>query len=189
MTRASPPLVVTALITLITLIAMIVLYVMGRDLICACGTVKLWGGNAPLTESSKHLLDWYSPSHLLHGFLFFGLLWLVARRVPLGWRLVIATLIEACWEVLENTPMIINTYRELPAGAGYSGDSVINSFMDICLMVLGFWLASRLPVWLSVLIIVGFEALTIWLIRDGLALNILMLIYPIDAVAIWQTGG
>lgn len=185
MTQSNRPLILTAAITVI---ALIVLYGMGRDLICPCGNIKFWGGNTPLIESSKHLFDWYTPSHLLHGFLFFGLLWLVARRVPLGWRLVIATMIEASWEVLENTPMVINAYRELPAGAGYSGDSVINSAMDIGAMFLGFWLASRLPVWASVLVIVGFEVLTVWLIRDGLALNILMLIHPIDAVSAWQTG-
>ncbi len=186
MTRTKLPLGLSALTVLA---ALIVLYSMGRDLICPCGTVKLWGGGAPLIESSKHLIDWYTPSHLLHGFVFFGTLWLFARRLPLLWRLVIATLIETAWEVLENTPMVINTYRELPAGAGYSGDSVINSATDLAAMFFGFWLASRLPVWASFLVVVGFEALTIWLIRDGLALNILMLIYPIDAISAWQSGG
>lgn len=180
----------SSLVSFLLIVGMAVaLWIMGRDIICPCGTIKLWGGGAPLEESSKHILDWYAPSHLIHGFLFYGLLWLVARRVPLGWKLVIAIVIEGAWEIAENTDAVIQAYRELPAGAGYSGDSILNSVVDVFAMIVGFFMAKALPIWASIAIIVGFEILTISLIRDGLALNVLMLLYPIEAVADWQTSG
>lgn len=166
-----------------------ILYLMGRDLICPCGYVLVWGADAPVEQSSKHMFDWYSPSHLLHGFIFFAILWLVARRLTLGTRAAIAVAVECLWEVVENTPWVINAYRELPAGAGYSGDSVLNATVDILCMAVGFWLARVLPVWMSVAIFLGFEALTLWLIRDGLMLNVLMLLWPVEAIATWQAGG
>lgn len=186
MTRQTLPYLVSFLLIVVMAVA---LWLMGRDVICPCGEIRLWGGDAPVEQSSKHILDWYAPSHLIHGFLFYGLLWLVARRLSLGWRLVAAIVIEGAWEIAENTDAVIQAYRELPAGAGYSGDSVLNSVVDVIAMIVGFFLALRLPIWASIAIIVGFEALTIWLIRDGLALNVLMLLYPIDAIATWQQGG
>ncbi len=161
----------------------------GRVPICKCGTIKLWYGETFTSEGSQHLLDWYSPSHLLHGILFFGLLWLVARRVSVGWRLVIATLVECAWEIAENAPYIIERYRAVTISLDYYGDSVINSASDISMMILGFLLARVVPVWVSVAVVIGFEVLTMALIRDGLALNVVMLLYPLDAIRIWQSGG
>ena len=164
------------------------LLLMGREPICKCGVVKLWYFELLTSEGSQHLIDWYTPSHLLHGFLFYGLLWLTARRMNIGWRLVIATLIESAWEILENSPIIIERYREVTIALDYFGDSVINSAADLLAMLIGFWLASRLPVWASVGIVIGFEVLTMALIRDGLALNIIMLVSPMDAILNWQTA-
>jgi hypothetical protein len=165
----------------------IVLYTMGQPLICKCGYVKLWHGVVISSENSQHLSDWYTPSHIIHGILFFGLFTFLLKKASLKLRLALSLVLECAWEILENTDMIINRYREATISLDYFGDSVINSSADILAMVVGFFLAARLPVWASVAIIVVFEATT-WLIRDGLALNILMLVWPLEAVKAWQGG-
>ena len=182
--RISPAVV---LVGIILLTALWLLWI-GREPICKCGYVKLWHGEVVSAENSQHISDWYTPSHIIHGFLFFGALWLVARRLSIGWRLVIATLVEAAWEILENSEMIIERYRAVTISLDYYGDSVLNTVADILAMVLGFFLAARLPVWVTVALILVFEAVTIAIIRDGLALNVLMLLYPLDVVADWQAG-
>ena len=165
-----------------------VLLAMGRNPICECGYVKLWHGETVSSENSQHLMDWYTPSHVLHGLVFYGLLWLVARRLRLGTRLVIATLIEAAWEIVENTNAVIERYRADTIALDYYGDSVINSVADIIVMWIGFALARVLPVWASIALFVVAEAVTIWFIRDGLLLNVLMLLWPLEAVRNWQSA-
>jgi len=186
MQRALTPYAATALI-LVTM-AVWLLWI-GREPICTCGVVKLWHGQTMSSENSQHLSDWYTPSHILHGILFYGLLWLVARRVSVPWRLSIATLVEAAWEIVENSDTIIERYRAVTISLDYFGDSIVNSIADVLAMWVGFWLAGRLPVWASVLIVFVFEGVTMWVIRDGLAFNIIMLLYPLDIIRDWQSVG
>ncbi|MGL5010847.1 MAG: DUF2585 domain-containing protein [Paracoccaceae bacterium] len=185
MTKRLSPYWIVAAIVLLT--AAYLLFI-GREPICKCGYIKLWHGEVVSSENSQHISDWYTPSHIIHGFLFFGLLWLFARKLSLGWRLVIATIIEAAWEIVENSEMVIERYRTATISLDYYGDSVLNVVADLAAMMIGFFLASKLPVWATVTLIIAFEATTIWLIRDGLALNVLMLLYPLDSVATWQAG-
>lgn len=176
----------------VLLLVLAVLLAMGRPLICACGTVKLWHGVVHSAENSQHIADWYSPSHVIHGLLFYFLAWVLWTRwhvfgeVPARWALPIAAAFEGFWEILENTPFVIDRYREATVSWGYTGDSVVNSMADIGWMIAGFVLASRLPAWVSVALALGLETLTLILIRDNLTLNVLMLLWPLDSVRQWQ---
>ena len=163
-----------------------ILWLMGRPLTYKGGLIELWGPVGP--KQSQMLLDWYSASHIVHGFLFYALLHLVAKRRKPGDRLLAATLVEAAWEIVENSPVIINRYREATIALGYRGDTVLNSVSDIAMMIAGFLLAGRVPVWASVMIVLVLELIPLAIIRDNLTLNVWMLLAPNEAIRGWQAG-
>ena len=134
------------------------------------------------------LSDWYSLSHIVHGLLFYAGLWLVARRWPIEWRFIAALMIESAWEVVENTPFVIDRYRATTAALGYTGDSVINSLSDILMMGVGFLLARKLPLWAAVAALVMLEVVPLFVIRDNLTLNLIALIAPNPSIQAWQAG-
>lgn len=179
----------------IALAAIAVLFAMDRPPICTCGTIELWHGKVQSSGNSQHITDWYAPSHFTHGLIMAGIAWLLWQKWqmfggrPERWALPIAVLVEAAWEISENTEAVINRYREATASFGYSGDSIVNSAADIGWMMLGFLVAVRLPAWASVALALFLELLALYAIRDNLTLNVVMLLYPIDAIRDWQAVG
>jgi hypothetical protein len=162
-----------------------ILLALGRPPICTCGEVALWGPVGP--KQSQMLADWYSPSHVVHGLLFYAALHLAAPRWPVERRFVVALLVEAVWEVFENTPAVIDRYREATIALGYTGDSILNNFSDIAMMAVGFLAARRLPVWASVALVLLLELVPLLAIRDNLFLNVWMLLAPNESVLAWQS--
>ncbi len=172
----------------IMVITGVLLLSFGRVPVCTCGHISLWTGTVYGPENSQQLSDWYTPSHLIHGVLFFAILAFAFSRTSLGFRLILATLIEATWELFENSQFIINRYRSATLAVGYNGDSVLNSLSDITAMLVGFFLARYVPWWVSVIVVIFFELFVGYMIHDNLTLNIIMLIHPVEAIKVWQAG-
>ncbi len=181
--KRPPP--VASLFLVLTL-SLAILLAMGRPPICTCGTVALWGHVGP--DQSQMLADWYSPSHVVHGVLFYLALRYAAPRWPVERRFVLALLVEAAWEIAENTPAVIDRYREATIALGYSGDSILNSLSDITMMALGFAAARRLPLWASTAVVLALEIVPLLAIRDNLTLNVWMLLSPSDSIRAWQAN-
>jgi hypothetical protein len=167
----------------------LVLLAMGQPLICECGYVRFWSGSVSGPENSQQIADWYTFSHIIHGIAFYLILWLVAPGTPIGLRFALAVGIEVGWEIVENTPFIIDRYREAALAQGYFGDSVLNSVSDTLASVGGFVLARTLPVWTIAVLVIAAELFAAYMIRDNLVLNIIQLIYPTEAISTWQVGG
>jgi hypothetical protein len=173
----------------VLIVQALALWAMGLPLICKCGTVDLWHGNPSGPETSQHLTDWYTYTHIVHGFAFYLLLWIVAPGLSFAPRLALAVGLESAWEIIENTPLIVDRYRQSALARGYFGDSVVNSLFDSMAAAFGFILARVLAVSQSILLIVTTELVLGYMIRDNLTLNIIQLIYPSELISNWQSGG
>lgn len=169
-------------------VAVFLLHRQGRLWWCACGRLRLWTGDAWSAETSQHLLDPYSFTHVLHGFVFCWLITLILPRLSAAWQLSLAVAVEAVWEVIENSAFVINRYREGTAALGYEGDTVVNSLGDILTCGLGFVLARRLGFRRSLVLFALVEVVLLFWIRDSLLLNVVMLLYPLDSLKAWQAG-
>ena len=168
------------------LVQAVVLHLLGRVWICACGTIRLWVGDMHSSELSQQILDWYTPSHVIHGILFYGLLHLLMPRTPVLTRLAIAVGIEAAWEIAENSPAVIEEYRKQATAAGYTGDSILNSLLDTVAMMTGFALARLLPWQATVVLALAAEIAVGAIVHDNLTLNILNFIHRFPAIEAWQ---
>jgi hypothetical protein len=178
---------IIAFISILTT-TVLILISFGQPLIAASGKVYFWSFAIGGPDTSQHISDWYSFSHFIHGILFFIAISYLFKKMPVGQKFLIATIIESAWEILENTPMIIDRYRQGALAAGYFGDSVLNSFCDILFMCLGFIFIQKFGWKVSLVVLIFFELLVLYFIRDNLTLNIIMLLYPFEGISAWQTA-
>jgi hypothetical protein len=183
-----PPWALYLAVPAIIAVQALVLFAMGRLPICGCGYVKLWHGAVQSAENSQHVFDWYSLTHVIHGFGLYFLAWLVMRKAPFALRLVLAVVVEGIWEIVENSNFIIERYRAETISLDYYGDTIVNSVADTVSMIIGFALASRLAIWNTVAAAVAIELTLAYLIRDNLTLNIIMLVHPLQAIKAWQAA-
>jgi hypothetical protein len=162
-------------------------YMMGRVIICECGTIRLWIGELNTPEGSQHISDWYTFSHIIHGFIFYWFFRLISKKKwPIWLCFVAAVAVEAGWEIIENSTFVINRYNETTISLKYYGDSILNSIADMVFMALGFLMAKKMPVWLTITLIIVMEIGVGYMIRDNLLLNVIMLVYPVEAIKAWQ---
>ena len=173
----------------IVLLMIVLLRAQGRLFLCACGQFEIWTSDTCSSDNSQQLFDPYSFTHVLHGVLFFWLIALAFRRMTRGRQLLLALLLEAAWEVFENSSFVIDRYRTATAALGYQGDTVVNSIGDLICALVGFLIAQRLGVRRSLILFVLVELILILWIRDSLLLQILMLVRPIEAIKAWQACG
>jgi hypothetical protein len=184
--RRIPPWAFLLAVPAILALQALALWAMGRVPMCTCGTIKLWQGVVHSAENSQQIFDWYSFTHVIHGFLFYFLFWLVLPRAPVALRLVLAVLVEGGWELLENSDLIINRYRAETISFDYFGDSIVNSISDTVTMMFGFTLAWLLPAWSVVALALAIEIALAYLIHDNLTLNVIMILHPVEAIKAWQ---
>src|SRR3989338_704522 len=178
----------TGLALAILLVQGLALFLLGQPAICECGYVKLWEGVVRSPGNSQHLSDWYSFSHIIHGLVFYAALWALFPRMPVRYRFLLALGIEAGWEIFENTPWVINLYRQQALAQGYVGDSILNSLSDTLFASLGLGIARRVPVWASIALIIAFEVWVVFSIHDNLLLNVLNFVSPLEFIRQWQAG-
>ncbi|HEY4941356.1 MAG TPA: DUF2585 family protein [Rhizomicrobium sp.] len=191
--RSNMPALYGAIAAVLIGVQILVLHAYGQPFFAASGRLALWVNDPFSRDMSQQLADWYSFSHLIHGFIFFGLLHLAAPRLPLGARLLIAMGVEIGWEIAENSPAVIQHYRQQALAAGYAGDSILNSLSDTAMMSSGFYFASKVRARYVVALALAFELFTLAMIRDNLTLNVINLVAPggwapIQAIHRWQAG-
>lgn len=177
-----------AIIILLLMLQVFALYLFGQPSLCECGIVTFWEGDVGSSGNSQQFADWYTFSHVIHGFIFYWVLWHLFPRLSFAQRFVIAVAIEAGWEIAENLPAVIEHYRQQALAAGYTGDSIINSVSDTVAMMIGFLFAKRAPVWATIFTALGFEVFVGYSIRDNLILNVLGFFYNSDFISAWQRG-
>ena len=166
------------------------LHAIGRPWWCKAGDLALWSNDVLTRHNSQHLADPYTVTHVLHGIALYGLLWLLLRRrVAPVFRLTVGVLVEAAWEIVENTDFVIDRYRAATISLDYYGDSVANSLGDNIAFVAGYVIAAMIPWWVSAMAFFVVDGLLVLWIRDSLLLNVLMLVHPVDAVKSWQSQG